>query len=165
MSANISLNPLRFTISCLTTGGPATNVTWSKNGNSTLHDQAVEVQTVTSYEDSTYLNEIVLPDDIIAGEYRIDVSNAVSSVSSYFNVSGMGTEAFITVSMILLLSFAQVSLSYTMGTLYQTTPLLTLKPSQRAPFYCAALTRMTAVEVLLPFGGALMENTALMHSA
>ena len=56
------------------------------------------MQTVTSYEDSTYLNEIVLPDDIIAGEYRIDVSNAVSSVSSNFNVSGtanMKSYAFI----------------------------------------------------------------------
>ena len=88
LSANVSTDPFRFTIVCETTGGPATNVIWRKDGNLILHEHALEVQTVTSYEDATYLNEIILPDSIIAGEYRIDVFNAVNSVSSTLNVSG-----------------------------------------------------------------------------
>ena len=72
----------------MTTGGAATTVTWRKNGHLISYEQAVETQTVTNYEDSTYLNKIILPDNIIAGEYRIDVSNVVSSASSIFNISG-----------------------------------------------------------------------------
>lgn len=87
LSASTIINSLRFTLSCVTTGGPATDVTWIKNGNVMLSDQA-QLQTITSYEDSTYLNEITLTDSIIAGEYRIDVSNAVSTVSSTFTASG-----------------------------------------------------------------------------
>ena len=88
-SSEVSLNPFKYVIRCVTTGGPATTVTWTKDGSRILYDH--QRQAVTSYEDSTYQHEIVLSDSVIAGEYRIDVSNGASSVSSTFCISGIQT--------------------------------------------------------------------------
>ena len=82
----MSVTPLVFALACVTTGGPATDVTWSNDGYVVSNEQQ---QVVTDYKNSTYLNEIIFNDTIIAGDYGVNVSNDVSSITSTLSISGI----------------------------------------------------------------------------
>ena len=86
-----SLSPLIFSIFCTTTGGPPTTVVWDR---SSMHGQPIQTETVTSFEDSTYLIEFIVSQGIIAGDYKVAISNAISYVSSSFNASGNHVQEF-----------------------------------------------------------------------
>ena len=89
----VSLDPLKFALVCITTGGPATRVTWGKDGIQSIPDTVgVKSQKVVNYEDAMYINEIVISTYVIAGRYTFYSSNAVTNeVSSTLDVSGMQT--------------------------------------------------------------------------
>ena len=84
----VSLDPLKFALVCVTTGGPATQVTWEKDGIQSI--LGVMSQKVVNSEDATYINEILISTYVIAGRYTFYSSNAVTNeVSSTLDVSGM----------------------------------------------------------------------------
>jgi hypothetical protein len=88
----VTINPLKFALTCVTTGGPATQVTWAKD-NWTYRfpaDIGVELlQHVVDYENATYVNEIVISSSKIAGRYDFYSLNAVTrEVSSTIDLSG-----------------------------------------------------------------------------
>ena len=87
----VSLDPLKFALACVTTGGPATHVTWGKDGIQSNPDRVgVMLQKVVNSEDATYINEILIFTYVIAGRYTFYSSNAVTNeVSSTLDVSGM----------------------------------------------------------------------------
>ena len=87
----VSLDPLKFALVCVTAGGPATQMTWGKNGIQSIPNTVgVKSQKVVNYEDAMYINEIVISTYIIAGRYTFHSSNAVTNeVSSTLDVSGM----------------------------------------------------------------------------
>ena len=87
----MTLDPLKFALVCVTTGGPATQVTWGKGGIHSIPDTVgVKSQKVINYKDAMYINEIVISTYIIAGTYTFYSSNAVTNeVSSTLDVSGM----------------------------------------------------------------------------
>ena len=85
----MNVDPLEFVLACETTGGPATTVTWSRNGH---YIHLVQAQHIIDYEGATYRNEITLSgsNNIIASEYIFNASNSVTkSVSSMFAHEGM----------------------------------------------------------------------------
>ena len=87
----VSLDPLKFALVCVTAGGPATQMTWGKNGIQSIPNTVgVKSQKVVNYEDAMYINEIVISTYIIAGTYTFHSSNAVTNeVSSTLDVSGI----------------------------------------------------------------------------
>ena len=87
----MTLDPLKFALVCVTTGGAATQVTWGKDAIHNVGDTVgARSQIVANYEDSTYINEIVISIYVIAGRYTFYSSNAVTNeVSSTLDVSGM----------------------------------------------------------------------------
>ena len=88
ISRVMSINPLEFVLACETTGGPATTVTWRRNGRYII---LVQKQYILDYEEATYRNEITISgsNNIIASEYIFNVLNAVTNpVSSMFNHAG-----------------------------------------------------------------------------
>jgi hypothetical protein len=83
----VTVSPLKFALACTTTGGPAAQVTWMRNGHSIGGEK---MQHVTDYENATYSNEIVISTQILAGRYSFHSSNAVTrQVSSTIDLSGM----------------------------------------------------------------------------
>ena len=82
------LDPLEFALVCVTTGGPATHVTWRRNG----IPVGIGVKLVTSYEEATYTNEIAISGYTIAGRYDFQSSNAITNqVTSALDISGINT--------------------------------------------------------------------------
>ena len=84
MSRIVHFDPLSFALACVTTGGPATIVTWQKNGY--VFPRYTQNQNVTDYEEATYINEVTVSSSTIAGSYIFHVSNAVSSATSRLSV-------------------------------------------------------------------------------
>jgi hypothetical protein len=88
----VTLNPLKFVLACVTTGGPATQVRWTKNHRSYSISAEIGVellQHVVDYENATYVNELVISSHIIAGRYNFYSSNALTSeISSTVDLSG-----------------------------------------------------------------------------
>jgi len=81
-----------FTLNCISTNSPATNVAWFKNGN-ILQAKGVKnrfYQTVTSRRSSTYQNTLVVDDDIenIIGNYTCRVANKFGNSNSILTIRG-----------------------------------------------------------------------------
>ncbi len=86
ISRVVSLDPLEVVLACETTGGPATGVSWRRNGFPLYTRQS---QVVLNNEESIYMNEIMVSGlRYIAGVYSFYVSNAVSTNTSNFDISG-----------------------------------------------------------------------------
>ena len=82
----VSLDPLKFALVCVTTGGPATHVTWMRNG----IQAGIGAKLITDYEEATYTNEIIMSGYSISGRYDFQSSNAATDqVTSMLDVSGM----------------------------------------------------------------------------
>jgi hypothetical protein len=83
----VTLSPLKFALACVTTGGPATQVTWTRDGYGIAGEK---MQHVMDYENATYSNEVVISSHRLAGRYSFRTSNAVTrQVSSTINLSGI----------------------------------------------------------------------------
>ena len=72
-----------FNLTCISTGGPATTVTWTRNNWTVTDDNAHHImsQLLTDSETATY-NHILTVTGSLVGEYECNVSNNKPSSSS-----------------------------------------------------------------------------------
>ena len=72
-----------FNLTCISTGGPATTVTWTSNSRIVTDDNAHHImsQVLTDAENATY-NHILMVTGRLAGVYECIVSNNKPSISS-----------------------------------------------------------------------------------
>lgn len=89
----VTVDPPQFSVTCRSVGGPATTVTWERNG-VTIQDNATfsSSQIVTDAVMAEYLNVLVVAGRY-AGEYECTVSNDRPSFSSTIDLEGMSTTA------------------------------------------------------------------------
>lgn len=86
----VTKTPPVFTLTCTTTGGPATTVNWTRNGvvltSGTDHTMT---QVIVDTETSTYKNHLTVSGKRL-GVYSVQVSNSrtPSPVMSRYNVTG-----------------------------------------------------------------------------
>ena len=82
MSAGMTFNPVsfdQFTLTCNSTGGPATTVTWTRNSITIIKGKFVTV--VTDTETATSVHSLTVTGRL-EGLYTCSVSNPVSNISS-----------------------------------------------------------------------------------
>ena len=82
------------TLTCVSTGSPATTVTWEKDGVPLSNDSCIYqlTQTVTDRTTSTYSNVLTVSEATptgVAGTYTCTVSNQIGSDTEGFIVVGM----------------------------------------------------------------------------
>ena len=89
MSADVTftLEPnFMFTLTCISTGGPATTVTWTRDSVTVTGTQRSHVQnTVTAqytHTLTTHYNHTLIETRRLEGPYKCSVMNAVSSANS-----------------------------------------------------------------------------------
>ena len=71
-----------FTLTCTSTGGPATTVTWTNNNIAVTEEGAHHITSqVTDLENATYTHTLMVTGRL-AGEYECNVSNNKPSSSS-----------------------------------------------------------------------------------
>ena len=81
--SNLTFDVVSLTLTCTSTGSPATNVTW------TLNDATVDGITtlsVTDRQTSTYSNTLTIA---VPGNYTCHISNALGGDSMDITVDGM----------------------------------------------------------------------------
>lgn len=84
-----------LTLICTSTGGPATTVTWTKDGASlAAADTYQQSQTITDMLTATYENRlsIITRSDSVSGDYACTVQNSNSIASSPQSISVTGKE-------------------------------------------------------------------------
>ena len=87
---SLTFNSLTNTFTCTSTGGPATNVTWRKDGTALAVDGTYrQTQTVINATTATYQNVLTIAESVssIYGVYRCTVGNA-RGTSSALEVRG-----------------------------------------------------------------------------
>ena len=73
---SLTADPPVFTLTCVSTGGPATTVTWTRDGNNVLYDATHELtQTVTDQLNIVYSNVLTVTGSE-SGNYTCSVTNA-----------------------------------------------------------------------------------------
>ena len=79
-----------FTLTCTSTGGPATTVSWTVNNHTVTEDSAHSItsQILTDAVTATY-NHTLAVTGRLEGQYECRVSNRKSSASSSLAVVGM----------------------------------------------------------------------------
>ena len=85
-------NETTNTLTCVSTGSPATTVSWEKDGVPLSIDGSTYqlTQTVTDRTTSTYSNVLTVSETVpIAGSYICSISNEIGSTSSSVIVEGM----------------------------------------------------------------------------
>ena len=76
----------QFTLTCISTGGPATTVTWTRNSATAMGD---EMTVFNDAETATYTHTLTVTGRL-GGDYQCTVSNAKPSVAVVnFTVQGM----------------------------------------------------------------------------
>ena len=85
---NFLFNHQSQTLTCISSGGPATTVSWMKNGRQIGTDgaQFSQTQIVMQTSSTTYLNNLVFRTFEIAGNYSCTVSNARGIASSMTSI-------------------------------------------------------------------------------
>ena len=79
-----------FTLTCTSTGGPATTVSWTVNNHTVTEDSAHHItsQILTDPETATY-NHTLAVTGRLEGQYECRVSNNKSSATGNLTVVGM----------------------------------------------------------------------------
>ena len=87
---DLSYDRSSLTFTCTTTGGPATTVTWSRDGTPLVGGTYQQSQTLTDTASATYLNtlSITAKDNGLSGAYTCTVQNANSMDSESISVTG-----------------------------------------------------------------------------
>ena len=91
---SLTYDDAALTLTCVSTGSPATTVTWEKDGVPLSIDGPIYqlTQTVTDRATSTYSNVLTVSEAAptsVAGTYTCNVSNHFGSVAEDFTVVGM----------------------------------------------------------------------------
>ena len=80
--ALVSSSPVQFSLTCTSTGGPATSVTWTRDGvNVTYDSKHVLTRTVEDTISARYSNTLTVT-GVEGGTYRCIVSNVRGAVMS-----------------------------------------------------------------------------------
>ena len=87
MSA-VSADPPVFTLTCVSTGGPATTVTWTRDGAAATGDTS---QTVTDMMTATYTNTLTVTGRL-PGVYECKVDNDIGFDTKTRTVAGKGCD-------------------------------------------------------------------------
>ena len=91
--SRLVFNATAMTLTCTSTGGPATNVTWMKDGSTLTVDGVTyrQTQMVTDATTATYQNVLTIAQSVTSlyGVYRCTVGNA-RGTSSALEVRGEG---------------------------------------------------------------------------
>ena len=94
LTSAVTTDPPVFALTCVSTGGPATTVTWTRNGNNVSYDAThVLTQTVTDQLSITYSNVLIVTKRE-PGSYQCSVTNdrtAQPLVSVSLTVAGEWT--------------------------------------------------------------------------
>ena len=81
--ALVSSSPVQFTLTCISTGGPATSVTWTRNGGTIPYDGThVLSQTVVDASRTARYNNTLTVTVVESGHYQCTISNVLSTVQS-----------------------------------------------------------------------------------
>ena len=86
MNSDLNGASPQFTLTCISTGGPATTVTWTRDSATAMGDAVTVLDNV---ETATYTH-ILTVTGRLGGDYQCNVSNSKSSSrSASFTVQGM----------------------------------------------------------------------------
>ena len=82
LTSELNAPTLTFTLTCISTGGPATTVSWTVNNSAVTEDSAhITSQVLTDSENATYNNTLMVAGRLV-GDYQCTVSNNKPSSSS-----------------------------------------------------------------------------------
>ena len=99
LTSELNTSTPTFTLTCTSTGGPATNVSWTCNNSAVTEDGAHKItsQVLTDAETATY-NHILTVTGRLVGEYECNVSNnKPSSASRMLAVVGENLNSYLKV--------------------------------------------------------------------
>ena len=96
LTSELNATTPTFTLTCTSTGGPATTVTWTVNNCTVTEDENhhqdsahnITSQILTDPEEATY-NHTLAVTGRLEGQYECNVSNRESSASGYLMAVGM----------------------------------------------------------------------------
>ena len=90
LTSELNATTPTFTLTCTSTGGPATIVSWTVNNHTVTEDSAHNItsQILTNPESATY-NHTLAVTGRLEGRYECRVSNRKSSASGYLMAVGM----------------------------------------------------------------------------
>ena len=90
LTSELNATTPTFTLTCTSTGGPATTVTWTVNNRIVTEDSAHHItsQILTDPETATYNHTLAVTGRLL-GEYECTVSNIRTSDSKRLGVVGM----------------------------------------------------------------------------
>ena len=90
LTSELNATTPTFTLTCTSTGGPATTVSWTVNNLTVTEDSAHNItsQILTDPESATY-NHTLTVTGRLEGRYECNVSNRKSSASGYLMAVGM----------------------------------------------------------------------------
>ena len=83
LTSELNATTPTFTLTCTSTGGPATIVFWTNNNSAVTEDRAHNItsQVLTDLENATYTHTLTVTGRLV-GEYECNVSNNKPSSSS-----------------------------------------------------------------------------------
>ena len=82
LTSELTATTPTFTLTCTSTGGPATTVSWTVDNSVVTEDSAhITSQVLTDSENATYNNTLMVTGRLV-GDYECNVSNNKSSSSS-----------------------------------------------------------------------------------
>ena len=87
LNSSLTTDPLVFTLACISTGGPATTVTWTRGR---VPATGATSQTVTDMATATYSNKLTVTGRL-PGNYVCTVTNSRSTAVKLLLVEGMQT--------------------------------------------------------------------------
>ena len=90
LTSELNATTPTFTLTCTSTGGPATTVSWTVNNSAVTEDSAHNItsQILTDAVTATYHHTLMVTGRLV-GEYECNVSNRKSSAIGYLMAVGM----------------------------------------------------------------------------
>ena len=99
---NLTYQEEDCTVTCVSTGSPATTVSWMKDGQPLITDSSTDytlTQTVTDRVSSTYSNVLTVSEGVsVLGTYTCTVTNDLGSASDVVVAVGELTSSLVTVT-------------------------------------------------------------------
>ena len=80
-----------FTLTCVSTGGPATTVTWTRDGDGNVLSEGISPQTVTDMMTATYTNTLTVTGRL-PGMYKCRIQNVRGIATEALTVAGKGCD-------------------------------------------------------------------------
>ena len=91
LDSNPDESTLQFSLSCVSIGGPATTVTWSRNSETLTEG----TRTVLDNTETAQYTHVLTLTGRMEGLYTCSVANEISNVSAELNVTGKAEHSFL----------------------------------------------------------------------